>query len=159
MATTANQGRLQICLDNNFMTLCSIYLEKKLRHSFLIFQKSHWRRNITSATRRPALKADQGHHHCRENSGVSNQHISLGILLSGCNSLSGELLKPLFLINLSWPLARLSIWQEEKNLTWGINFQKYLEKRKLRELSPKTSSIAKGDKNEESHKLLFFIWK
>lgn len=109
------------------MKLCSIYLKKKLRHYFLIFLKSYLRRNIASATRRPALKADQGHHHWQESSGVSNQHISLDILLSGWNSLSEELLKSLFLINLSWSPASLSIRQEENILTWGINFQKYLE--------------------------------
>lgn len=96
-----------------------------------MFLKSYLRRNITSATRRPALKADQGHHLSQGSSVVSNEHSSLGMLGSGWNSLSGELLKPVFLINLSWPLAGLSIRQEEKILTWGINFQKYLDNWKL----------------------------
>lgn len=141
------------------MKLCSIYLEKKLRHSFLIFLKSYLRRNIASATRRPALKADQGHHHCQENSGVSNQHINLDILLSGWNSLSGERLKPLFLINLSWPPASLSISQEENILTWGINFQKCLEIWNLRQLSPKMSTIPKGDKKWRTSQVAFLYLK
>lgn len=36
------------------------------------------------------------------------------------------------LIHLSWPLDNLSIRQNEKILTWGINFQKYLENKKLK---------------------------